>query len=342
MDLTTEHSLVSVITPSYNQARFLEETILSVLSQSYQPIEYLIIDGGSTDGSVDIIRRYAEKLAYWISEPDQGQSEAINKGILNSNGEFVAWLNADDCYYPWTVAEAIETLHRFPQAGMVHGHHSFMNERSEIIDNTLMDIDRSEFVISRLMNERDFINQPTVFIRRTVLEKVGLLRNELHYAMDYDLWLRIGKLFPVVFVNRIQARYRLHEAAKTTPMPFELATERYEICQSYGENGLGSAMSVLLIRWRNLARKTALDGPRSLLDDYSSKEFSRMPVEIRKAAKAPLTIGLLDGAYICMRENKPEMAVHWLASVFRFSPSQALKRGTWIYLMKAFVRVYLQ
>jgi glycosyltransferase involved in cell wall biosynthesis len=124
---------VSIVTPSYNQARFLEATICSVLEQEYSPIEYIVIDGGSTDGSLEIIRKYASRLAYWISEPDRGQTEAINKGFARANGDIYAWLNSDDTYEPEAVAKAVEFLQIHPDVGMVYGDANFIDEQGNVI-----------------------------------------------------------------------------------------------------------------------------------------------------------------------------------------------------------------
>ena len=113
--------LVSIVTPSFNQARFLEATLRSVLEQDYPNIEYLVVDGASTDGSVEIIRRYADRLTWWVSEKDNGQSEAINKGMRRARGEFIGWLNSDDIYLPGAVSAAVSAFLSHPQAGLIYG-----------------------------------------------------------------------------------------------------------------------------------------------------------------------------------------------------------------------------
>ena len=121
--------LVSIVTPSYNQADYLEETMRSVLAQDYPHIEYLVVDGGSQDGSAEIIRQYADQLAWWVSEPDEGQSDAINKGFQRATGEIVAWLNSDDTYLPGTIREAVEVLEEDPSIGFVYSDYHSINAR---------------------------------------------------------------------------------------------------------------------------------------------------------------------------------------------------------------------
>jgi glycosyltransferase involved in cell wall biosynthesis len=128
-----QQPLVSIITPSYNQARFLEATIQSVLSQDYPNLEYIIVDGASTDGSVEIIQRYTSQISLWISEPDHGQTDAINKGFSHAHGEVFAWLNSDDTYLPGAITQAIEFMHSHPQAAMVYGDAYLIDEQGSII-----------------------------------------------------------------------------------------------------------------------------------------------------------------------------------------------------------------
>ncbi|MDL1897252.1 glycosyltransferase, partial [Anaerolineae bacterium CFX7] len=178
---------VSIVTPSFNQAAFLEETIRSVLTQNYPHIEYIVIDGGSTDGSVDIIRKYENRLAYWVSEQDAGQADAINKGWRRATGEIIAYLNSDDTYEPGAVRAAVEYLAQHPETAMVYGHCYQVNEHGERV-GTL----RAIPVNIHTLLLHNAIMQPTAFIRRRVLDHTGMLDVELGHAMDYDLWLRIA------------------------------------------------------------------------------------------------------------------------------------------------------
>lgn len=179
---------VSIITPSYNQAQFLEETILSVLNQDYPNIEYIVVDGGSTDGSVEIIQKYADRLAYWVSEKDDGQAHAINKGWRRATGDVVAYLNSDDIYYPGAVRRAVAALDEHPSAGMVFSDALLIDEGSKPLRVLLA----SPFEIHRVIRMESFVPQPTAFIRWRALDTVGLLDERLHMVMDYDLWVRLG------------------------------------------------------------------------------------------------------------------------------------------------------
>jgi len=205
----TDLPLVTIVTPSYNQGRFLEATIRSVLEQDYPNIEYIIVDGASTDNSVEIIQRYADRLAWWVSEKDSGQSEAINKGLQRARGEFVAWLNSDDVYQPGAVAAAVAAFRSHPEAGLVYG------------DALSIDADGKPFNIMRarqysLVDLLSFniICQPAAFMRRSVLEQVNYLDPTYHLLLDNLLWMKMARLAPIVYVPQIWAAARYHEAAK--------------------------------------------------------------------------------------------------------------------------------
>lgn len=182
--------LVSIITPSYNQAQFLEETILSVLHQDYPLIEHIIIDGGSTDHSIDIIRRYQDHLASWVSEPDSGQSEAINKGWRRSTGDIIAWLNADDTYCPGAIREVAEIFEKDPELLLVHGAANTYDQSGQTLLFTSQPFDMDPYEM--IAGCGGVTTQPSVFLRRAVLDEVGYLDPRLHYIMDWEYWIRIG------------------------------------------------------------------------------------------------------------------------------------------------------
>jgi glycosyltransferase involved in cell wall biosynthesis len=203
--------LISIVTPSYNQARFLEATIRSVLEQDYPHIEYLIVDGGSTDGSLEIIQRYADRLAWWVSEPDQGQTDAINKGFARARGEIFAWLNSDDTYAPGAVSQAVAFLQSHPQVGMVYGDANLIDENGQVIGK----FPARQTDYRRLKRGYVHIPQQASFFRASLWKQVGPLDPTFYFAMDYDLWVRIARLAPLHYVPSLWANFRLHDTGKS-------------------------------------------------------------------------------------------------------------------------------
>jgi glycosyltransferase involved in cell wall biosynthesis len=203
--------LVSIVTPSYNQAQFLEETIQSVLDQDYPGIEYLVIDGGSTDGSVEIIKKYTGHLAYWVSKPDEGQSDAINKGFEASNGSILAWLNSDDLLEPSAVSIAVYFLEKHPDIGMVFGDRVYIDGKN----NTIRSVSMPSFRPWHL-RWGAYIPQETAFWRRELFFQVGKLDTGLRNSMDTDLWFRINKVARIKHIPAFLGRYRQHAATITS------------------------------------------------------------------------------------------------------------------------------
>src|SRR5665648_105463 len=195
MNPSSDPPLVSIITPSFNQARFLEQTIQSVLGQAYPRLEYLLVDGASTDGSLAIIQKYASRLDWWVSEPDHGQAEAINKGLHRARGEFVAWLNSDDTYLPGAIHKAVAAFANHPQAGLVFGDVLAIDEDG----HTTNRLRYGNWSLLDLMTFR-VIGQPSVFMRRSVLEQAGYLDISYHYLLDHQLWLRMAHLADIRYI----------------------------------------------------------------------------------------------------------------------------------------------
>jgi len=207
--MKTKFPRISIITPSYNQGHFLEETIRSVLLQDYPAIEYIIIDGGSTDNSKSIIDKYKSKLAWFVSEPDDGQSDAINKGLRRATGDFVAWINSDDIYTENAISSAVEKLKSNPDFGMV-----FSNVLSIDSDSSVFNIMQyGNWRLPELMQFK-VIGQPGIFMRKKALDDVGFLEPDYHWLMDHHLWLKIASKYPVKYIDEIWAAARFHPGAK--------------------------------------------------------------------------------------------------------------------------------
>ncbi len=204
-----DNPLVSIVTPSYNQGRFIRETIESVLSQDYSSIEYIVLDGGSTDETLEILKSYGDRF-HWVSEKDHGQAHAINKGWRQARGDIFAWLNSDDVYLPGSITKAVDYLGKNPETGAVYGEGYHIRE-----DGTIIERYPTEPFDAQRLKETCFICQPTVFIRRKVLEDVGFLDESLKYSMDYDLWFRIAKKYPWGYIPEFLACTRFYLATKT-------------------------------------------------------------------------------------------------------------------------------
>jgi glycosyltransferase involved in cell wall biosynthesis len=207
-----ELPLVSIVTPSFNQAAYLEETIRSVLEQDYPRIEYMIVDGGSADGSADIIKKYTGELAWWVSEADKGQTDAINKGFGRANGQILAWINSDDTYEPGAVSAAVKHLSEHPEVGMVYADCNFINERGQVIGK----FGAAQTDYKRLRQGFVHIPQQTMFFRAELWDAVGPLDPSFYFAMDYDLWVRIAGRTTIKYLpDQTWANFRIHTSGKT-------------------------------------------------------------------------------------------------------------------------------
>jgi glycosyltransferase involved in cell wall biosynthesis len=276
--------LISIVTPSFNQAEFIEETIQSVITQNYAHREYLILDGGSTDGSVDIIRRHGCSVDYWISEPDRGQSHAINKGFAMAKGDVVTWLNSDDTYLPGALSAVAECFAQRADVDLVYGDFVYVDVRGEVL--------RRRKVSSNISYDQlvfhDYLGQPAVFFRRSLFEQVGPVNESLHYSMDWELFLRMWKIAKPMHLARELATFRLNHLAKTNceddqkwqqereiiqrrymRRPFQsdranLAWQRYQFMRSFGDR-----------TWA-VVRDNPVDYTRTLWRMFPGRRFFRL------------------------------------------------------------------
>ena len=240
--------LVSILTPSFQQAAWLADNLHSVAAQTYANVEHIVMDGGSNDGTLDILGRLAGPKVSWWSEPDRGQSHALNKALSASRGEIVGWLNSDDAYFGTGVIEAVvEVFRRRPEVAVVYGHAALVNA-----DGLILHLIWAPAFSRRLLKLHDFILQPTAFIRRSALGDV-IADESLNFAMDYDLWLRLSANAPFVRINRIIAIDRHHEARKSTQMLDTMYAERDLLKARYGVDSSRSADAARKI-WKITSR----------------------------------------------------------------------------------------
>jgi len=212
--------LVSIITPSYNQVRYLEDTIQSVIQQDYPNVEYIVIDGGSSDGSLEVIEKYQDNLAWWVSEPDQGQADAINKGFRKAKGDIIAWLNSDDLYLPGAISSAVELFQNNPDSGVIYG-----NAVSADADGRLLNELRFNSWGTLDFLQFNIICQPAVFMKRSFVEKVGYLDPTYHFFLDHQLWIRLSRETKFVHQPEIWAVSRYHQDAKNVTLASESGAE---------------------------------------------------------------------------------------------------------------------
>jgi glycosyltransferase involved in cell wall biosynthesis len=223
--------LVSIVTPSFNKGPYIEETLLSIRNQTYKNIEHIVIDGGSTDETLSILKKYSPVLV-WVSEPDKGQSDAINKGWRIAKGDIIAYLNADDTYLPNAVEIAVNFFLKHPETAMIYGDGIFSDEKGKF----LMNFKAGEFKLKNLVFCKDNILQPAVFLRKTVFETIGDVDADLHLAMDLDYWIRTGLRYKVNYIPQQLATAKIYLDAKSSAQMHKYVREYEHILEKIFSN----------------------------------------------------------------------------------------------------------
>jgi len=206
---------ISIITPSYNQGEYIRETIESVLGQGYPDFEYIVIDGGSTDSTLSILKEYGKRIN-WVSEKDRGQSHAINKGLKKATGEIIGFLNSDDIYEPGALLKVGAYFSQHPESAWITGKCRTVNEKGVEIRRGVT-FYKNVWLVTRsrtLLMILNYISQPATFWRREVIERIGFFDENRIFAMDYDYWLRVGKHYDLKFLNTYLANFRVHSSSK--------------------------------------------------------------------------------------------------------------------------------
>ncbi len=211
----TNYPKISIITPSYNQGRFLEKTILSVLNQNYPNLQYIIIDGGSSDNSVEIIKKYEKQLFYWVSEKDNGQSHALNKGFQKANGDIIAWINSDDWYEDDVFGKIAAHFLNNPKSKLLIGNCKVVFNGNSDQNYFIKPVKTSFYSMLKYWENNFCPPQPAIFFSGKFLEKGFRLDENLHYAMDLDLWLKLSENNKFNYMDLNISNYLIHDSSKS-------------------------------------------------------------------------------------------------------------------------------
>lgn len=270
---------VSIVTPSLNQGRFLRYAIESVLAQSYDRVEYLVVDGGSTDETLEVLRSYGDRVR-WISEKDHGQSDAINKGFRRTRGEVIGWLNADDVLQPGAIERGVRELEEHPSVALVYGRGCLLDDAG-VETGPFAGIE--PFNLWRLLYGLDYILQPATFFRRDAFEAIGGLDANLHYAMDWDLWIRLAAVADVRFVDQVLAGSREYGETKTATGGWKRIAELRRLVARHTGRGGSPGVKLYALDTLRLQLRTALPPLASLFDSLvafvSRRIMLRAPVQ---------------------------------------------------------------
>lgn len=226
---------ISIVTVCYNMAQYIEQTMLSVLNQNYEGLEYIIIDGGSTDGTQEVIEKYRDRLAYYVSEPDEGMYDALNKGFAHATGDIVAWINADDIYMPWTLKVVNQAFTQFPDINWICGKYAFLTEGGVLAQvfakcaiKTQKDIRNGwcrEGVLGPLMQEN-------MFWRKSLLDKAGMLDKTYKLAGDFELWTRFANHSALTYVDIPLAAFRRRKTGLSLGQKEKYSNEVKKACEN--------------------------------------------------------------------------------------------------------------
>jgi glycosyltransferase involved in cell wall biosynthesis len=245
---------ITIITPSYQQASFLERTIRSVLDQNYPFLEYMVIDGASTDGSVGVIKRFEDRIAWWVSEKDNGQSDAINKGLARATGDIVGWINSDDTMAPGSLHAIGSYYAAHPDCEFLYGHTNLIDADDRVIRRLIAVPANAHDLITY---NRNLFSQPGTTWKRSLMEKTGPLDQSLHYTMDCDFYIRAAKVARLHMIPRHLANLRIHGQTKSNTMRDKMDAEQHLLDSRYGteiRSGPKAKLFNLRRRLRILAR----------------------------------------------------------------------------------------